>query len=75
MTSGAPAVNVLMAMRSSHEHVSEQVRCAYCADVIGVYEPLVANGDERARETSIAAEPELFPTPAAYHRFCYELRC
>lgn len=34
-------------------------RCVFCADVIGVYEPAIALGDERARRTSIAREPDL----------------
>jgi hypothetical protein len=49
------------------------MRCSHCGDVIGVYEPLVAVAQGRARETSLAAET----LPAAnngdcYHRACYD---
>ncbi len=53
---------------------SGQVSCAYCGDVIGVYEPMVVVVDGQAQETSQAAVSEL-PTVAGasyYHRACYE---
>jgi hypothetical protein len=50
-------------------------RCAFCADVIGVYEPLVLAGADGHRKTSQAAEPHLFPTSdACYHGTCFDLR-
>jgi hypothetical protein len=52
---------------------SPQVSCAYCGEVIGVYEPMVAVIDGRARNTSLAAEAETFEAAGAlrYHRSCY----
>src|SRR5665647_2569078 len=35
------------------------VRCEWCGDVIGVYEPLVVVAHRGSRTTSIAAEPHL----------------
>jgi hypothetical protein len=55
--------------------LTEQLRCAHCGDVIGVYEPLVALVDGRARETSLAVEQALAGDAASgYHRACYERR-
>jgi hypothetical protein len=46
--------------------------CDRCAEVIGVYEPLVVVLDGDARETSRAAEPTVGTEPAErYHRTCY----
>jgi hypothetical protein len=39
--------------------MSDPIRCVFCADVVGVYEPAVALGDDHARWTSIAREPDL----------------
>ncbi|MGA2012234.1 MAG: hypothetical protein ABSH51_17160 [Solirubrobacteraceae bacterium] len=39
--------------------MSDPIRCVFCADVVGVYEPAVALGDDQARWTSIAREPHL----------------
>lgn len=53
--------------------MSERLYCAHCGDVIGVYEPLVALADGRARETSVAAETLSADSAAAcYHRACYD---
>jgi hypothetical protein len=50
----------------------EPFRCRQCGGVIGVYEPLVAGGEQGARTTSRAAEPGLRAGAAAcYHRDCY----
>lgn len=47
-------------------------RCQHCGGVIGVYEPLVALFDGRARTTSRLAEPEIGATASEhYHRACY----
>lgn len=49
-----------------------KVRCDHCADVIGVYEPMVAVFEGEARETSRAAEPAIGAQAAErYHRSCY----
>ena len=52
---------------------SVQVKCAYCGEVIGVYEPMVAVVDGKAHTTSLAAETEAADAGAAlrYHRDCY----
>lgn len=34
-------------------------RCGSCGELIGVYEPVLVEGPEGARVTSLAAEPEL----------------
>jgi hypothetical protein len=55
-------------------HHHPHPRCRYCGDVIGVYEPLVVRTDAGNRQTSLAADPELFATDAAcFHRYCFEL--
>jgi hypothetical protein len=55
--------------------MGQALRCPHCGDAIGVYEPLVVLAGERARETSMAAEPELYKLPAppreTYHRSCW----
>ena len=38
---------------------TDRRRCAHCADVIGVYEPLILAGDGEIRETSLAAERDV----------------
>jgi len=49
------------------------LKCDQCGVVIGVYEPLVIRADGSARQTSLAAEPELAAVPGEhYHRSCYE---
>lgn len=53
----------------------ELFRCQSCGEVIGVYEPLVANDRNGARTTSRAAETELRASAAAYyHRDCFAAR-
>jgi hypothetical protein len=50
----------------------EAVRCVHCGDVIGVYEPLVAQTGDEVRETSRAAEPDVAEHGAQlYHRECF----
>ncbi|MGO9320578.1 MAG: hypothetical protein ACLQBY_07230 [Solirubrobacteraceae bacterium] len=54
--------------------MDEPMRCAHCGDVIGVYEPLIATAEGRARETSLAAEAlSASRGTDCYHRACYEL--
>lgn len=51
---------------------ARRLACDYCAEVIGVYEPLVVVIDGEARETSRAAEPSVGAEPCElYHRTCY----
>jgi hypothetical protein len=51
------------------------LRCGHCGEVIGVYEPLVVLTEREARESSLAAEPQLHNSNAAhYHTACYALR-
>ncbi|MGD1050508.1 MAG: hypothetical protein ABR947_05505 [Solirubrobacteraceae bacterium] len=48
------------------------MRCVHCGDVIGVYEPLVAQTGDEVRETSRAAEPDVAEHGARlYHRECF----
>jgi len=48
-----------------------RLRCAHCGEVLGVYEPIVVRDGRGARETSIAAEPELGASAAdLYHARC-----
>lgn len=50
-----------------------RLRCRYCQDVIGVYEPLVLADDAGHGVTSLASEPWLHAAqPPSYHRSCYE---
>jgi hypothetical protein len=52
--------------------IDEKLRCAYCGEVIGAYEPLVALLDGRARSTSKMAEAaDGGPLGECYHRACY----
>jgi hypothetical protein len=53
--------------------VTAPPRCAYCGDVIGVYEPAVVVLDGAAhRMTSRAAEPDVVERASErYHRACY----
>lgn len=49
-----------------------RLMCDHCADAIGVYEPVVVVIEEKARETSRAAEPMIAAQPGErYHRACY----
>jgi len=46
--------------------------CARCAEVIGVFEPVIRHHDGSAHATSIAAEPDLDQAPGAlYHHDCF----
>jgi hypothetical protein len=46
--------------------------CAYCGDVIGVYEPAVIMLDGLCRVTSRAARPDAVDKAlACYHHACY----
>jgi hypothetical protein len=49
--------------------------CWHCGDRIGVYEPTIVVSNDKARQTSVAAEPDLpSATGALYHRSCYAER-
>lgn len=49
--------------------------CSHCAEVVGVYEPIVAVLDGQARETSRAMEPAIGSGDGElYHRACYHER-
>jgi hypothetical protein len=49
------------------------LRCSYCGDVIGVYEPTVVVAERGVLETALAADPDLarHSGHAHYHRSCY----
>lgn len=54
---------------------SPRPTCQHCGVVIGVYEPIVAVGHGRVRETSRAVEPAVGTEPSElYHRACYAER-
>jgi hypothetical protein len=58
-------------MDSGHKPV-DRPRCRHCGELIGVYEPLILTADSGRHETSVLAEPELFPTDEdCYHRDCW----
>jgi hypothetical protein len=49
--------------------------CAQCADVIGVYEPVVLLfADGRTRTTALTAEPGVPADAVALHPLCYAAR-
>lgn len=49
-----------------------RVICDHCAEVIGVYEPVVVVIGGEVRETSRAAEPMIgAESTEHYHRACY----
>jgi hypothetical protein len=53
--------------------MSERLRCRHCGEVIGVYEPLVRVGEDRAAESSRALDPLLSDLDVElYHRACFE---
>jgi len=51
--------------------VPPRLRCAHCADVIGVYEPFAVRGPDGWRTTSVAAEPGI----EAGELTCLHLAC
>lgn len=52
--------------------MTPRLTCDHCAEVIGVYEPVVLVIDGAARETSRAAEPTIGSEPReCYHQACY----
>lgn len=49
-----------------------RLRCRHCQDVIGAYEPMVLETDQRVSVTSLAAEPSLYATDQpCFHRACF----
>jgi len=73
MESGRETPNVTETMESSSDQpfAAPFPRCGACRDVIGVYEPLVHVFDGLARQTSLAAEPQIECSGAG----CYHLGC
>ncbi len=52
--------------------MTDQLRCAHCGDVIGIYEPLFVTDGSSIRETSRAADPDLSPSRGVHvHGACY----
>jgi hypothetical protein len=52
--------------------MAQRTTCDHCAEVIGVYEPVVLVIDGKARVTSQAAEPTISSVPGErYHHACY----
>jgi len=49
-------------------------RCAHCADVIGVYEPMVMLTGSEALQTSYATQPDLSPHSEYFHSACHAQR-
>ena len=50
--------------------MDEVLRCIWCKQVIGTYEPIVIHAEGEARETSLIREqPE--PIGDCYHRDCF----
>lgn len=50
---------------------AQRLYCPVCADVIGVYEPVVVIDQSRARHTSLANEPSLENgEQTVMHRHC-----
>jgi hypothetical protein len=48
--------------------------CARCADVIGIFEPVIRHHDGSTHETSLAADPDLEVAPGAlYHYDCFSM--
>jgi hypothetical protein len=59
---------------TGYEQQRCQPLCPHCGEIIGVYEPLIVMAEFAQHETSITAEPHLFPTDDdCYHRRCYYL--
>jgi hypothetical protein len=59
--------------RVMEEGRARRPRCGHCGGIIGVYEPLLVGTGAGARETSLAAEPELSAFEAhLLHRACYD---
>ena len=46
------------------------MRCLWCRQVIGTYEPMVVHAEGEARETSVVRE-ESEPIGDCYHRECF----
>jgi len=63
-----------MSSERAYEEQRPQPWCSHCGDIIGVYEPLIMVAEFGQHETSVTAEPDLFPTnDDCYHRNCYYL--
>lgn len=67
-----PIVTVTMEPSSDQPLAAPFPRCGACRDVIGVYEPMVHVFDGLARQTSLAAEPQIECSgDGCYHLGCY----
>ncbi len=51
--------------------MDERLRCRWCSDVIGVYEPMVVHAEGESRETSLLNEQPDGPIGDCYHRPCF----
>jgi hypothetical protein len=77
MAGGAALGNLnqaeVLAMNPESSFPRPELRCAHCGEMLGVYERLVEVFDGMARETSRAAEPDLFDNPSSslYHADCF----
>ena len=49
----------------------ERLRCLWCSDVIGVYEPIVVDTDGEARESGLLNEDWDRVADSCYHRDCF----
>jgi hypothetical protein len=49
------------------------LRCQVCADLIGIFEPLIVRDSGRVWHTSVAADPGVSPMIGEhYHQACYD---
>ena len=56
---------------STGRDTSARLLCSFCGDVIGIYEPLILVSGADARQTSLAAEPDIQADDVnTYHRSC-----
>jgi hypothetical protein len=52
--------------------MGDRLRCHYCRNVIGIYEPMITFIDGLALETSRTAEPDAGNRDTeCYHKACY----
>jgi hypothetical protein len=49
----------------------ERLRCLWCNDVIGVYEPIVVDADGEARQSGLLREDWEEVAESCYHRDCF----
>jgi len=56
---------------SGMDRMDETLRCWYCAQVIGLYEPMVVFAEGEWHETSLSREQHEAPVGDCYHRACF----